>query len=97
MGREESMSTASSDKLTKKISEYIQAMELFQTNIQLVIRKLNSKQAEIEKSVLEIYSNRRLSTKERTEQMIPLMESQDTMKEFLEDIEALTFEEETSR
>jgi hypothetical protein len=90
------MSVNPGENLKQKIIDYKRLMKEYQDKILDVKKELDVKGEKVQGNVLEIVSNRNLSMKERTEQMIPLMEQQDVIKELLEDIEALV-EKETSR
>lgn len=90
------MSVNPGGNLKQKIIDYKKLMREYQDKILTVKKELDVKEEKVQGNVLEIVSNRNLSMKERTEQMIPLMEQQDVIKELLEDIEALV-EKETSR
>ena len=87
------MSENAGEKLKQKINHYRKLVEESRGKIQQVKIELDGNQKNIEQEVLNIISNRNLSTKERTEQMIPLMEKQDRLKEFSEEIEALVKKE----
>lgn len=80
------MSVNPSEKLLQKIEQYKKLVEEYQEKLQQVKIELDGNQKNIEKEVLSIVSNRSLTTQERTEQMIPLMEKQDRLKDFLEDL-----------
>jgi len=83
------MSGNDGQKLTEKINESLSKMEEFKRRIESVNEEIEAKQTEIEGNILQIVSKRKLSMKERTERMIPLMEQQDLLKEFLEDLDTL--------
>lgn len=79
----------SGEELYNKIEHYTKVVQNYQNKIQEAKKTINNEQNLIEEMLLKIVSDRSLSTKERTERMIPLMEKQDRIKVFLEDIETL--------
>lgn len=87
------MSASVGENLHDKINQYKKLVEQYQDTIKQAKHELNEKQKNIEEKVLNIVSNRNLSTKERTEKMIPLMEKQDRLKDFAEEMETLVIKE----